>query len=720
MPKVPTYDSYQVTPNTLPQTYAKLPDFPLDPGATGKVMGEALTGAGNALSKVAIDMAQEANQTRLDEAALRLREQGRTYQYGKSDPNNPNSPNNITGYAQLKGEAALNTPDGTSLADHYGQKLQDSANQIAEGLGNDAQKMAFKKYADGYIGGYKDNVWQHAMREQTTWRMSVAEGLHDEAVTNLKTNYRNPLAVDQAIATIGQQSHNLGRLKGLSDPEINQARLKSVSSALKTAVEAYQADGDAMGAAAFYEKYKHQITMDDALVVSKQVKTGVDTYVGLTAGQSAFNQAKQPAAAQVAFNAMNATAKEVFNKGVVQTESSNAPGVVTHLNKDGTTDYGPGQLNEKTGPEAAKLAGVAWDLEKLKTDPNYGHALSLALFQDKYTKNGNDLSKAIADYHAPKRTQDAIKEAKKTGGNWLDYVDDELRTYVNKTVENYNRAASKPPKEMTMADVEARLSTMKLSPEQLVKARAEGEYHLKNYNAQIKAQVEGSITNALDAAKQNNVPFEKLPLAIQNAIPSDKIGEVKDKIKKILDTGDVNTDWNKYAEITAQATNPNTRADFAKRDLRNDFPYLGNEQRKQLVDMQNDLNNPDKAPEIASLSGQIAQYGARYKGNAEQQAKFASAIQSAVSQEIRAKGGRPLSFEEREVLIKRMLLPVNLGMWSTNKAQWETLGTVDEGKGKIEISDDDRAQITKALENEGKKINEQNIRDRFNLKYGIS
>ena len=725
MPRVPTYDSFQATPNTLPQAFAKTPDIPIDPGAPGKEMGAALTQAGDATSKIAMDMAEQANQTRLDDTSMQLREYARTQQYGQQNPNNPSDPNNIVGYSQIKGKDALVSPDGTSLADKYGKNLDDKISELSNGLGNEAQRAAFTRYANGFSSAFKDSVWQHTIREQTNYHVSVAEGLHDEAVQNIKDNYRNPYIIDNAIATIGEQTNALGRLKGLSDPQINQSRLKSVSTALKTGVEAYQAEGDAVGAAAFYDKYKSQITMDDALVVSKQIKTGLDTHVGINAGQVAYNQARQPAAAQVAFNAMTATVTDMFNKGVVQTESSNAPGVVTHLNKNGTTDYGPGQLNEKTGPEAAKLAGVPWDLEKLKTDPNYGRALSLALFQDKYTKNGNDLSLAIADYHAPARTQDAVKAAQKSGGNWLDHVDDELRTYVTKTVDNYNRAASKPPKEMTMAEVEGNLAKMKLSPEQLVKARAEGEYQIKNYNAQIKAQTEGSISNALDAAKQNQVPFEKLPLAIQNAVPSDKICEVKDKIKKILDTGDVATDYKMYAGLRDEAvTDP---GNFKKRDLSTSFSYLAEPQRKELIDLQAKMKDPAQATHVVELNSQLAiahnQLGFIGTTFGTEKGKLDSAVTQAIAAESAQKGGRELDYTERQKIIDRMLLPAtrpsNIWFGGSTKRMYEVYGTQDQADYKPDISDNDHAMIKKALIAEGKDPTQENIMARYNRKYGL-
>jgi len=711
MPRVPTYDSFQATPNTLPQSFAKAPDVLVDPGQTGKVMGEALTHAGDAAGNVAMDLAAKANQSRLDDATLQLRRKARYYQYDKT-----------AGYANLKGRDALERPEGIPLPEEVGGRLQQDVDAISQSLGNDAQKQAFAHFAGGFVDGFKDNVWQHVVREQRTFDISTAEGLRDEAIEEAKTNYRNPQAWSAAVASIRQQNDRLGELHGLDVPAIDMQSKKDISTAIKSGVDAYQADGDALGAAKFYDDHKHLMTMDDGLVVSKQVKSGVNTYVGLNAGQEAFNHAKPPAPAQIAYDAL---VTEVFSKGVVMTESGGKPGVVTHLNKNGTTDYGPGQLNEKTGPEAARLAGVKWDLERLKTEPAYGYALSLAVFQDRYAQNGNDFSKTIGEYHAPKRTQDAIKEAKKSGGYWLDYADDELKSYVNKTMDNYNRAALKPPKEMTMGDVEAQLAKKNLNPDQLAKARAEGEYQIKNYNAQIKTQEETSVNTALDEARRNQVPFEKLPFAVQNAVPAYKVGEVKDKIKKILDTGDVSTDWKVYAGLRDMATTD--PGNFKTRDLSLNFSTLAEPQRKELIDLQAKMKDPSQAVHAVELGKQLEiahnTLGIAASVFTSKKGKFDSAVMQAIASESAHKGGRELDYSERQKIIDRMMLPAtrssNIWFGNSTKKMYEVYGSPDEADYKPDIPDSERKLITKALVAEGAEPSEANITARFKMRFGL-
>ena len=46
MPRVPTYDSFQATPNTLPQTRMTMPEMPDVAGQQAQQMGRAMMAGG--------------------------------------------------------------------------------------------------------------------------------------------------------------------------------------------------------------------------------------------------------------------------------------------------------------------------------------------------------------------------------------------------------------------------------------------------------------------------------------------------------------------------------------------------------------------------------------------------------------------------------------------------------------------------------------------------
>ena len=101
-------------------------------------------------------------------------------------------------------------------------------------------------------------------------------------------------------------------------------------------------------------------------------------------------------------------------------------GVVT--SSKGAT--GIAQVMPATGPEAAKLAGVEWNPERFKSDPEYNKSLGRAYFDKQLATFGNERL-ALAAYNAgPGAVQKAIQRAEKSGGDPLAYLPEETQKYV--------------------------------------------------------------------------------------------------------------------------------------------------------------------------------------------------------------------------------------------------------------------------------------------------
>lgn len=90
---------------------------------------------------------------------------------------------------------------------------------------------------------------------------------------------------------------------------------------------------------------------------------------------------------------------------------------------------GIAQVMPGTAPEAAKLAGLAFDPNKYRTDANYNFALGKAYF-DKQLRDFGDERLAAAAYNAG---PGAVRSALKKGGpdGWVNHVPRETRNYVN-------------------------------------------------------------------------------------------------------------------------------------------------------------------------------------------------------------------------------------------------------------------------------------------------
>lgn len=706
MPRVPTYENLTVTPTTVPQAYARTPDFhPELVGAQARETGQAMMQAGGELGKVAMDMAVDFNKTRVEEATLQLRETARRLQYGQQTLSGQTDPGQPVGYSQLKGIDALQRPDNKPLAQEYGDLLDQHISKISDGLGNDAQKQAFSTYARGFSAGFQDDVWRHTFAEQRTYQTSVATGLMDEALNTLKDNYTNPVAVQGAVDQVRTQANRLGQLKGLSDPEIRMESLKAISNAHDTVIKSFLANNDPIGAAKYYDAHAKDMRTDESLGVMPHIREGLAIQQGTSAANYAINKALPQGPGEAAFSA------------VLSVESGG-----NHFDKDGKVITSPkgavgiAQVMPSTGPEAAKLAGVAWDENRFRNDPEYNKALGMAYFQKQVQDNNGDLEKAFAAYNAgPNALKDAVSKAGKNGGNWLDYLPKETQAYVPAAMSRFQRATAGGARKIDPMQVDNLIrEQVGNNPFALKYAREEADKRIKAMNNSIEQAEQHNFSVAVDWLVQNKMSLAQAPFDIRAAIPRDKWASAQSAANAVL-KGE--TDWDKYAQISAQAATDPTA--FRSRDLRLDFPYLAEEQRKQLINMQSKMNDPQQAPQIADLGAQIraAVLSMGIASDKQKQGRFESVVRDAVEAESQ---GRKLNYKERQTIINRLMLPVDSGHWySPNKLMWETIGTADEGKKPNIISGDQRDRIVAQLTQDGIAITDANIKQRFNENYGI-
>ena len=91
---------------------------------------------------------------------------------------------------------------------------------------------------------------------------------------------------------------------------------------------------------------------------------------------------------------------------------------------------GISQVMPSTGPEAAKLAGLPWDLNRLRTDQEYNHALGRAYYDAQLAKYGDPILAAAAYNGGPGRVDKALALARQTGRPWTDFLKPETQNYV--------------------------------------------------------------------------------------------------------------------------------------------------------------------------------------------------------------------------------------------------------------------------------------------------
>jgi hypothetical protein len=94
---------------------------------------------------------------------------------------------------------------------------------------------------------------------------------------------------------------------------------------------------------------------------------------------------------------------------------------------------GVAQVMPKTAPEAARLAGVEFDEQRYRNDPDYNRALGQAYLREQYRTFG-DPALALAAYNAgPGNVRAALARAEKEGGSYKQYLPSETQDYLVKT-----------------------------------------------------------------------------------------------------------------------------------------------------------------------------------------------------------------------------------------------------------------------------------------------
>ena len=535
MPRVPTYDSFQATPNTLPQTRMTMPEMPDVAGQQAQQMGRAMMAGGQQIGQVALDMQQQANQLRVDDALNKAKEAALRLTYDKD-----------VGFTNLRGINALERPDGKPLADEYADTLKRSIDDIAGTLGNDAQRQAFSLRSNDILTSMRSSAIQHEAQEFKTYSLSVLNSW--------------------ASCWMTSNAHKVALLSALeqNDPAYADAYLK---------------------------KYSGQMDADDILTVRGHVTKAMDAKVGFTAASEVLGKMQpriQVGEAERAFNIALGTESNNRQFGPDGKPLTSPKGAI-----------GIAQVMPDTAPEAAKLAGLPWDENRYKNDPAYNKALGMAYFQRQLQENGGDLAKAYAAYNGgPGRLADAIKQAEKSvkaaqadpnlkPKTWLDFMPPETRDYVAKNMRAFE-AGQGQPNRPTFQEIDDQLRAdprLAGNPARYKVAREEAERQFNEQTKAIKQREEEAVATAMRGIIENGGRFSDLPVSVRAAVPPKEVDNLISFAQKIAKGDDSTSLW-LYAKLAGnpdQLARMNDNEFYAlRRELSEaDFKHFANERAKR-------------------------------------------------------------------------------------------------------------------------------------------
>lgn len=580
MPRVPTYDNFQAAPTGLPQARLSAPAMPNVAGQQNQQMAQNLGTAGNAAARAALDMQQQANQVRVDDALNRIKEESLRLTYDKD-----------AGFTNLRGLDALERPDGKPLTDEYSERLQKQISDVSASLGNDAQRAAFGQHAGEILAQMRANATRHESSEFKSYSLSTAEGIQATAMREIALGFKDPATVDSAITRIRAETYRQAKLLGRSAEWQDAQARKLTSEAHRTALQAALVQNDVTYADAYLKHYADQMEAGDILAVRGSITKEMDARVGISAAASVMEVVTPrmaPSDFDRAFSILIGTesgGRQMGSDGKPLTSSAGAIGVA--------------QVMPGTAPEAAKLAGLEWDEQRYKTNAAYNAALGRAYFDKQLKDTGGDLAKAYAAYNAgPGRLKEAEAQAERSqklaandpnvqAMTWLDFMPKETRDYVAKNMGEYGKGGGRP-EPVTLAELKNHLRAvpeLASSPARMAAAERELESRFKDQQEAIKQTEDAGVARALEAVAANGGDFNALDIATRHAIPADKLDTVMSFAKKVRDGNDV-TDPKVYArlasrpELLARMSNDQFMALRPHLDA-GDFQYFAKERGRQ-------------------------------------------------------------------------------------------------------------------------------------------
>lgn len=736
MPKVPTYDSPRVGSAGLPgvrQGGAAPPvvDVAGPAARQNQMLGQGLMRTGGAMADIALQAQQEANQLRVDDAMNQARERVMQYTY---DPQN--------GYMSIKGRDAMERESGKPLDIEYTDKLAEDFTAISRGLGNDAQRHAFNRYTTQALGQFQGQVMQHKASEYRTYRASVREGTIANRTNEIALNYNNPPAIAEGIDSIKTAVWDLGRMQGWSAEKIEAEQRTATSKAHRTALVAALQHNDLGYASAYYKQNLRDMEADDVLRIGGILQESNDLAAGRFAADTTFQRFAPrlaPSDLDRAFEILIGTesgGRQLDKDGKPLTSSAGAVGIA--------------QVMPDTGPEAARMAGLPWDEERYRTDPEYNRALGRAYFGQQVKDFDGDLAKAYAAYNAgPRWVKEAQDRAAKAApgsqeADWFWQLNNDKRTpanrqqtqaYVIKNTREFSAGLglSRP----TLLEMKAQLQqdpTLAGNPARLKAAETALESRYKDTTDAIKQREDETLDTVYKTLYQNGGRMEGLGAGLRAAIPGDKLGSVMEFAAKAA-KGPTN-DPAAWAEILSMpraelaALSP---ADFF-RQFRTVLDDAHMEKGYALLkDAQG--NSDGSHLEILSTAQRVKQAAMAAKiipddngkANADQLKAFGQfnlAIEDRVRQfeKVDLQGKRKANSEELQKIIDTALLDtvsVNGFLYDDKKVSFASLDQRDKqrsyvmvGEEKIwqrAIPDNQRAQIIRDLRERGKPVTEQAI-----------
>lgn len=189
--RVPTSNEFSVGVANAPSANFAAPNLP-DVGVEVTRAGNQAFSAGQEVVNAQMKMLAEMNELATDNALAQVKA---FEQDLRVNPNN--------GYENLRGENALNRPNGQSLVDEYDGYLMEHANAVKDTLKNDVQKALFTQRLYGIRQTLRNKTGEHLLTEGRKWKDTSLNTQIELAANSFAlstTDEERDAAIDRAIS----------------------------------------------------------------------------------------------------------------------------------------------------------------------------------------------------------------------------------------------------------------------------------------------------------------------------------------------------------------------------------------------------------------------------------------------------------------------------------------------------------------------------------------
>lgn len=260
MPRVPTYDSFQVSPNALPEVRQTDPgsaEFAKVAGRQTQEFGKALTDFGGAMNKIAMAEQEEVDQARVQEQYTRLSKAANASLYSDG------------GVMGLSGSQAVGAADKWSV--DYDKVASELSGEL-----HPRQAQKFQKIVQVTKRAYHDNVMRHEYRQAQSYKDETGKAAIDQALENAGASYQDGETVDLQLGlargVLLQRPEYLG-----ASPEVRKRVDEALEGSFHARVVTAALDAGNTGyAKTWFDANKDRIPLDMRGKVEKQIKPATD------------------------------------------------------------------------------------------------------------------------------------------------------------------------------------------------------------------------------------------------------------------------------------------------------------------------------------------------------------------------------------------------------------------------------------------------------------